>query len=511
MSKYIVTDTQLSTVAGAIRTATGTSASLSWPIGYISAVGSISAASVSDDPNKQKLVMRTITGFYENSTVTAIGAYAFYDCGVLSSVSFPNCTIVSFSAFQNCSKLTSVSMPLCEKIGSYAFNKCASLTNASFPLCSQIEISAFYSCAKMESAYFPSLTYISNYAFGLCSSLEGVSFPMCTYVGTFAFSKCSALSYVYLPLCSSIGGCAFTFCPSLTEISMPNLVGAAYSAFASCSSLSKIFFPKLSSIGASAFMYCTALRSVYLPMCSSYGTSAFYGCLSIEYINIPFTNTLDHTFQNVHGLKTLILDNRYALQGQIKGSAFSFCYNLTSLYLLASNKYSLQDSTAFSSTPIGGYTESTGGVTGSIFVPESLYSYYISSTNWVYYSSRFVSLSSAAIYSLYSCVVDMSEVTTGKDQSELLTASMYYLCNPVYGMSYHASIAYNRTNRGGITYTINGNFTWSGFGSTTITLSATSGQSGYAFLGSSKVTFDLPGCYSDTAGDQFTILITPIT
>ena len=46
----------------------------------------------------------------------------------------------------------------------------------------------------------------------------------------------------------------------------------------------------------------------------------------------------------------------------------------------------------FTSTPIAGYTTSTGGVYGSIFVPASLYDRYISATNWVTYSSRFVSV-----------------------------------------------------------------------------------------------------------------------
>lgn len=48
-------------------------------------------------------------------------------------------------------------------------------------------------------------------------------------------------------------------------------------------------------------------------------------------------------------------------------------------------------SNALNSTPIAGYSTITGQY-GSIYVPSSLYSAYIISTNWTYYSSRFVSV-----------------------------------------------------------------------------------------------------------------------
>ena len=54
--------------------------------------------------------------------------------------------------------------------------------------------------------------------------------------------------------------------------------------------------------------------------------------------------------------------------------------------------YSLGLSTIFASSPISNYTTSTGGVQGSIFVPESLYSAYVESNNWSVYADRFVSL-----------------------------------------------------------------------------------------------------------------------
>ena len=76
--------------------------------------------------------------------------------------------------------------------------------------------------------------------------------------------------------------------------------------------------------------------------------------------------------------------------------AFSGCWRLISLYLLGSRVGRLAMSTVFNSTPIGGYSD-VAGAYGSIFVPESLYSTYVSSTNWAVFSSRFASLTSAEI------------------------------------------------------------------------------------------------------------------
>ena len=65
----------------------------------------------------------------------------------------------------------------------------------------------------------------------------------------------------------------------------------------------------------------------------------------------------------------------------IESNAFRGCYTLLSLYLSGSEVCFLRNSNAFSGTPIAGYTESTSGVYGSIYVPASLYSSYIASTN----------------------------------------------------------------------------------------------------------------------------------
>ena len=101
-------------------------------------------------------------------------------------------------------------------------------------------------------------------------------------------------------------------------------------------------------------------------------------------------------------LSKVLLSRFGATTAGISGNAFRSCYNLLSVYLFHPVVVTLTDVTAFSLTPIAGRTDSTGGIEGSIFVPESLYNSYISATNWATYSSRFVSLTSAQMDAVIS-------------------------------------------------------------------------------------------------------------
>lgn len=56
------------------------------------------------------IVDKSITEFNDD-VLTSIGAYAFYICSNLTSVSFPNATSIGDYAFYSCSKLESVTLP----------------------------------------------------------------------------------------------------------------------------------------------------------------------------------------------------------------------------------------------------------------------------------------------------------------------------------------------------------------------------------------------------------------
>ena len=252
-------------------------------------------------------------------------------------------------------------------IGSGAFAYCASLTTVSLPLCTSIGSYAFYYCSKLTTASFPSCTFIGSYAFSYCSSLTTVSFPLCTYIGGYAFYYCSKLTTASFPSCTFIRSYAFQNCSKLTTVSFPSCTSIDVYAFYNCYSLTTISFPSCTSIGNYAFYSCSSLTTVSFPSCTSIGTGAFQSCLNLTTANFPSCVS-------------------------IGSYVFRTCYSLLSLYLTGSSIAFLSNSNAFSSTPIAGYTTYTGGVYGSIFVPSSLYSTYIASTNWTYFSSRFVSV-----------------------------------------------------------------------------------------------------------------------
>ena len=248
-------------------------------------------------------------------------------------------------AFYNYESLISVDFPVCTSIGSYAFDNCTSLTSISFPNCETIGVDAFKGCSSLTSISFPVCINIRGNAFDNCTSLTSISFPNCETIGVNAFYRCSSLTSINFPNCENIGNYAFGYCTSLTSVN----------------------FPACKTIELYVFSNCTSLTSVSFPNCTIIGREAFYNCSSLTSVNFPVCTTIGN-------------------------DAFAYCYNLLSLYLRASIVCTLSNSNAFVLTPIGGYTTSTGGVYGSIFVPASLVDAYKAATNWTYFTDRIAAI-----------------------------------------------------------------------------------------------------------------------
>ena len=138
-------------------------------------------------------------------------------------------------------------------------------------------------------------------------------------------------------------------------------------------------------IGSGAFYYCTSLATVSFPACRTIGSYAFQGCNSLATVSFPACVAIrSSAFQGCTRLTTA----SFPACTTIGANAFYRCYNLLSLYITTSSVCKLSASGAFNSTPIAEYTESTGGVYGSIFVPASLVAAYKSATNWTYFADR---------------------------------------------------------------------------------------------------------------------------
>ena len=337
--EYLTNKYDLTQVGNAIRKVTKICDYLSYPTDMVSALNNMGQVYTLDD-----ICNRGISGSIGGSQ-SIIGYYAFISCSALTTASFPNCTIISSYAFEFCSSLTTASFPNCTSIGDSAFYRCRSLATILFSNCVSIGMNAFQYCSSLRIASFPNCTTINPYAFVSCSSLTTISFPNCTSIGNYAFSSCSALTTASFPNCTYIGASAFQNCSALTTVS----------------------FPSCTSIGGYTFRNCTSLTTVSFPSCTSIGSYAFYNCTSLTIASFPKCT-------------------------YISGYAFYSCFNLISLNLTSvSVVTSLPYSSAFSSTPIAGYSASAGQY-GSIYVPASLYDAFISATNWTYFSSRMVSV-----------------------------------------------------------------------------------------------------------------------
>ena len=198
MAKYLTDELELQSLADAIRAKGGTSESLAFPSGFVSAIEGIETGGGSEDHSvEDAFITRTISGSYYNSRVTEIGKYAFNYCTSLTTINFPACTNIESNAFYNCSSLTTVSFPACMIIGGNAFYNCSRLTVVNFPACTSIKNNAFTGCTSLTTINSPACTNIEKSAFYDCSSLTTISFPVCTNIGSNAFQYCRNLLSAY--------------------------------------------------------------------------------------------------------------------------------------------------------------------------------------------------------------------------------------------------------------------------------------------------------------------------
>ena len=187
--------------------------------------------------------------FYCYTSDDVIGAYAFYGCSSLTSLTLPsNVTKIGESAFEGCSGLTSLTLPSSvTSIGSSAFHGCSGLTSLTLPSSvTSIGWSAFSGCSGLTSLTLPSsVTEIGGSAFYGCSGLTSLTLPSSvTEIGAYAFYGCSSLASLTLPSSvTEIGESAFEGCSSLTSLTLPSSV---------------------TSIGSSAFYGCSGLTSIYV-------------------------------------------------------------------------------------------------------------------------------------------------------------------------------------------------------------------------------------------------------
>ncbi len=173
-------NSDLTSVANAIRTKGATSGQLVFPAGFVSAIGDISGdgggnANVSQDANGyivlddaapsggggsslEEYLANTLTT-YENSAIETIERSYFFACGdAMDSVSFPNLTQIN---------------------ALYGLGQC-----------------------RAKSIYAPKLTFANRYGFADCPRLEKLALPSWAMRSTYntdnIFNGCTALTHIDL-------------------------------------------------------------------------------------------------------------------------------------------------------------------------------------------------------------------------------------------------------------------------------------------------------------------------
>ena len=304
------------------------------------------------------------------NSASYIGAYAFQSCYDLSYACFSSALSIGYSAFTNCTSLSTICAPNVTHISSSAFDRCSHFLNANFPNAIHVGNYAFWSCYSLSTISFPNLTTLETGVFSSCTSLSEAIFPKVTTLGSSVFSNCINLKIASFSVFSgTIPSGVFYSCKSLVSVAFPNATSTLGSVFYGCNLLSDISLPKMTYINTSCFMYCSSIISINLPSAIYIGGYAFRYCRELTTVSIPI------------------------LSSYIGAYAFANCYHLLSVYMNNVPAVpTLAASAVFASTPIAGYTESTGGVYGSIFVPSSLYNSFITNTIWSWFSSRLVSV-----------------------------------------------------------------------------------------------------------------------
>ena len=214
-----------------------------------------------------------------------------------------------------------------------------------------------------------SLNNVEEEAFKGCSLLTTVNIPNCNYIGSHAFDGCTALEEIIMPKCTTIDHYAFNNCYKLTTVS----------------------FPQCSLLIQGAFQLCTKLENVYFPKCISIqGQQLFFGCTKLTTVNFPEITYLSNDNYAFSKCTKLTIAS-FPKCSYFGSYTFNSCYNLISLYVNKVSSIPTLASNVFNSTPIGGYSTSAGRY-GSVFVPASLYSSFLTATNWSSISERIVSV-----------------------------------------------------------------------------------------------------------------------
>ena len=259
--------------------------------------------------------------------VVEIGAYAFYQCSDLLSITFGEGLItVGDHAFAGCSELLSVSVPASLKtLGNSVFYEydyysysCPKLESVTFAPNAQLEYipAGTFAYTALKTFTVPAgvkyiegvesgASYKNPSAFYEITTLEAVYFEngsQCNTIDNYAFAECSSLKLIEIPgTVSTIGEYAFNYCTSLESITIPETtVNLGKGAFWGCSALSDVDLRTKATMLPDNFFYgCSSLSDITIPASVSGLGSSCFGDTALESFKVDPRNTF---FKAIDGI-----------------------------------------------------------------------------------------------------------------------------------------------------------------------------------------------------------------
>lgn len=238
--------------------------------------------------------------------VKEIGAFAFYECESITSVTLPEgLQSIERSAFVGCTELKSANIPRSvTEIGDYAFYRCAKLETLDIPeTVTMIGDKAFVGTPALDKLREKSpLVVINNILVDGASAKGEVTVPngVVRIAGSAFTARDSEITKVTIPdSVSEIGDSAFSGCDKLTEVKLPKgITEIPLKLFDGCTNLKSIEIPdSVESIGMWAFRDCKSLTKVTVPDSLEYVgiDDCFDGC---DKINVTFKGKT-YTYANI--------------------------------------------------------------------------------------------------------------------------------------------------------------------------------------------------------------------
>ncbi len=329
---------------------------------------------------------KTLESLEISDTVTGIGEYAFYECGLEGGVTFGNGVLkIGEYAFAK-NNMTSLCLPeSLEELGANAFKECTACESIVIGnRVKSIGEGAFSQCTSLREIIVPdSVVSLGDGVFEKCQSLANVTIGNGVVANkTGWFGDCKNLKTVVLgdnikaisdytfynreqlkkvvvgSSLETVGKYTFYGCNALVEVEFgENLITIDDQAFAGCSALSTVQIPKtVQYVGAWAFSGCTSLQGIEdLTGLVRIGESAFSGCSALKTVTLgeKLTAIRPYAFSGCKGLTEMTIPDSVETLGvgvlrgcdnvtkvqigsavkDIPEYAFDSCINLTTVWL----------------------------------------------------------------------------------------------------------------------------------------------------------------------------------